>query len=54
MCDDVFEYNKNLTYLQNFLKWKHLNDTENENYNQPKLTAEESAELFETLYGDYA
>jgi len=53
MQEQVFEYDKKLTYLQNFRNWLWLNNEERELYKEPLLPAEEAEEIFSKLYGDY-
>ena len=53
MESDVFVYNRSLTYLQNFVTWRVMNDIERDYFNERFLTIEESEVLFSELYGDY-
>jgi len=53
MESDVFVYDRSLTYLQNFLRWRELNDIEHEYFKERQFTVEESEVLFSELYGDY-
>lgn len=54
MQPDIFEYDHTLTYLENFIRWRALNNTERDYFNERYLTVEESEVIFSKLYGDYS
>ena len=49
--DEVFEYNVDLGYEQNFEKWLRWNNRERKIYGEKERTVEEAKKIFRSIYG---
>ena len=49
--DEVFEYNVDLGYEQNFEKWLRWNNRERRLYGEKERTVEEGKKIFRSIYG---
>ena len=48
---EIFEYDKQATYDDNFHRWYLMNSSERRMYNEETLTKEEAELTFKRLYG---
>jgi hypothetical protein len=48
-----FKYDRELSYLQNYQKWRVLNQQERSAYNETHLSAEEAEQSFSQQYGNF-
>ena len=49
--DEVFEYNVDVGYEQNFEKWLRWNNRERKIYGEKERTVEEAKKIFRSIYG---
>ena len=49
--DEVFEYNVDVGYEQNFEKWLRWNNRERRIYGEKERTVEEGKKIFRSIYG---
>ena len=49
--DEVFEYNVDVGYEQNFEKWLRWNNRERKIYGEKERTVEEGKKIFRSIYG---
>ena len=49
--DEVFEYNVDVGYEQNFEKWLRWNNRERRIYGEKERTVEEAKKIFRSIYG---
>ena len=49
--DEVFEYNVDVGYEENFEKWLRWNNRERRIYGEKERTVEEAKKIFNSIYG---
>jgi hypothetical protein len=49
--DEVFEYNVDVGYEENFEKWLRWNNRERKIYGEKERTVEEAKKIFRSIYG---
>ncbi len=50
----IFEYNTNANYEDNFRVWFQMNSKERENYKQLPYSHDKALEVFHTMFGHHA
>lgn len=51
--DNIFMYDKELSYDQNFTEWRTMNAEERRNWGDEQLTQTEAQQMFDKLFGQY-
>lgn len=51
MSEFKFTYKPDASHSSNFVEWRTLNAEERSAYNEPLLTLEEAAAIFQKMYG---
>ena len=49
--DEIFEYNVDVGYEENFVKWLRWNNRERRIYGEKERTVEEGKKIFRSIYG---